>query len=315
MPLKNVLSDLGDAIAGVDRDAAFQSGQLKRAQVDSTEAQADAAMALAMQRRAQAEQEEMAKEARQRFEAAAAAAGFDPSQANIGDLVLGGMGSDYSGAMQGRNYGQQYDQRELVGTPAGSELGDMIVTDDMRYAAEDALSPTAAIASRRPRTSGAPIVVADPEDPNNTILIPNQGGSAITVNTPSGPQPARPRARPPAAGSGPQDTNQKRNFEWLVNELGVERNEALRIATNTDVNPVQVYENARNRALAQYASEEDAHAAGMAAVAQIPTLQPPLLPPEDDAGADLPEGSKLVGHTRSGAEVYETPDGQRFVVE
>jgi hypothetical protein len=36
---------------------------------------------------------------------------------------------------------------------------------------------------------------------------------------------------------------------------------------------------------------------------------------EGGGGGELPDGAKLVGHTKAGAEVYETPDGQRYVVE
>ena len=266
MPFADVVRNLGDAVAGVDRNKAYIEGQQARADYDETQAQTDYAMEQARVRRLEAEKEEVAKRARERFETMSQTPDWDPGTANVGDLALAGMGSDYSGAMQGRNYGQQYQQRAIVGTPEDAMIGENIVTAPMRDAAMDALSPSSAIAMRRPRAPGAPTVVTDPSDPENVILIPNTGGDPITVNTPQGPVPARPAARPSATATGP--TTQERNIEGLV-ARGVPEETAIQVVYDERPDPVRTYTTILNSTRLRYATDEEAEAAAIAAVEEL----------------------------------------------
>ena len=64
----DVFTRLGDAISGVDREAAYATGMKQRADIDQSRAQTDAAMELARQRRLEAEREELTKAALQRVQ-------------------------------------------------------------------------------------------------------------------------------------------------------------------------------------------------------------------------------------------------------
>lgn len=299
----DVLGGLGDAIAGVDRDAAYRTGMKQRADIDATEAQAEAAMALAMERRRNAEMVELEKAARERFAAAAARPDWDPGATNIGDVVLGGMGSDYSGAMQGRNYGQQYGQRELVATPEGDMLGDQIVTDPMRQAALDALAPSAAVTMRRPRAPGAPVVVEDPDNPGQPLYVAPEDAVG-----------RRPAARP-SATSG-QATTQERNIEALM-ARGVDEQTAIEIVYNERPNPQAAYTAILNSTRLRYASDEEAEAAARATVealygvGALERANQPLIDREPE-----PAPTELAGDDDyvEGEELENPETGQRIVL-
>lgn len=306
MPLRDIVGNLGDAIAGVDRTGMFIQGQQARADLDKTTADTEAAMELAAQRRIDAELTEIERDTRKRVMAMDAATLADPLRAPLGDLVAGGMGSDYSGAMQGRNAGQQYIDRDIVGTPAGEGLGDMIVTDPMRDASMDALSPASAIASRRPRSPGAPIVVEDPSDPTQTILIPNTGGGPITVDSPTGPVPARPRARPAAIDNEP--TTQEQNIDALV-ARGVPEELAIRVVYNETPDPRGAYTQLYGALRRNFASDQEAELEARGLVedlygeGSIEATQEPLI--DDGTTDDYAEGEELVNPTT----------GQRIVLQ
>lgn len=292
MPLQDVLGSLGDAIAGVDRDAAYRTGMQQRATFDNTEAQAEAAMALAMQRRQQAEMEEQIKQWRQRVAATSNAAMLDPMQAPLGVMTAGDMGTQYAGTTAGAENAQAYQLRETVATPEGETLDGLIMDDARRQAGLDALAPSAAVATRRPR-AGAPVIVQDDD------------GQPIFVEPQDAPG-RRPAARPSsAAGAGP--TVQQRNFQWLTQTLGVDEETALRIATNSEVDAAAVYQRARDAVLRTFGSDEQAHEAGIAAVAAIGDLAQDVIPNPAQPGAE-PVETELGGAAGTVDDPFEVMD-------
>lgn len=131
MPFKDILQNLGDAVAGVDREAAFMEGQQARSEIDYTRSQTDAAIELARQRRAQAERELMINEARARVREMDPAAMADQG---MGDIVVSELGSSYAGATQGRLREQEHGFRGTIADPAGDQA--------TRIAAAQAVSPS-----------------------------------------------------------------------------------------------------------------------------------------------------------------------------
>lgn len=197
MPLRDVLQNFGDAIAGVDREAAYRKGMAERADIDATEAATQASLELARERRLNAEEKE-----RQRAAAAAlreqARTLNDPNAVSTIDLLESGFGDEYAGAQLGRTRAQEFDLRETVADPAIVQgMGDEVFTDPAqeagRRAAQDALAPASAIASRRPGSQGVRTAY-------------NEEGELVYFTTPelTSPAPAdRPTAPRSSASTGP----------------------------------------------------------------------------------------------------------------
>src|SRR5882672_2316804 len=114
MGARDVVQSLGDALAGVDRNAEYLKGQQIGADVDEKRAQTEAAMANARQKRVEAEVAEAKKQRDDAIAAADTATLADPNKAPIGALIASGHGADYSGAMQGRLHGQEFSARQTV---------------------------------------------------------------------------------------------------------------------------------------------------------------------------------------------------------
>lgn len=277
----DVATRLGDAIAGVDRTTQFYKGAKLAGDIDQTRAQTEASMALARQRRLAAEQAELTKRAVESAQAALNNPNADPMNAPLGDIVAGKLGSDYSGAMQGRNYGQQHNQRNTVATPEGAQLGDTIVTEDMRRAAEDALAPGAAIATRRPRAPGSPVIVDD------------GAGGSVYVSPEDAPG-RTPAARPAPARAPQGPTTQSRQIDELI-ARGMDKDTATRLVYRRYPNAQAAFDSVYRAQLGQFATEAQAAEAARAAVEAsygAGALDEQLYPP--DAGdEEFGEGEEV----------------------
>jgi hypothetical protein len=317
----DVFQRIGDALAGVDPNAQYLQGRKLGAEEQYIEAgtgerksQTEAAMELARQRRVENEIKENQKAANDRLEqariAAAADPNFDPSKINIFDLIGAHAGAEYSGAMEGRNKGQQFDERAVVGTPAGQPqplgtggIGDAVVTEAMRAANEDALNPGSAIASRR--GGGPPITAQDPDDPTKSIYLPPRGGQPVSVTTPGGSKTARPAPKPATPKPETPSNQEKRTRE--LEARGVPEERALEIVNYHGANAQSTYSGIKSRLLQggfysdKEASDlarsitEETYGAGALEAAQAPIL-------DDTGGDDIPEGTVIVNH-KTGARM------------
>jgi hypothetical protein len=147
MPFLETAQRIGDAFAGVDREAAFRKGQYERAQYDTqlsmqseNEAQAQAAMATASERQKEAEIKESIRQARERVEQNARQFLSYGNPNVAADVALAGMGPDYAATMLGQERIQGNKLRDLVANP--------MVGDQMREPALEALAPGSAVTAR-----------------------------------------------------------------------------------------------------------------------------------------------------------------------
>ena len=300
---RDVVQGLGDALAGVNRNNEFLKGEQIGADVNEKRAQTEAAMGLARQRRIEAEVTEAKKQRQDQIAAQTAAQLADPDNAPLGAIIAAGAGSDYAGAMSGRNSAQQYRERATVATPA--PLGDT-VAEANRQAALEALAPASALQSQRPRSPGAPVVVKD-EDGNDVFVAPADA-------------PGKRPGSKPAAQPGP--TTHMRDIEYLTAH-GWSANDAQQMVMGPKANPEALYNAVLNAELRNFKSPEDAAATAKAMVATrfgadaAEGASQPRGPDPEAAGLPrgVPKGSKLIGHTKDGGEVYELPDGSKVVAE
>jgi hypothetical protein len=308
----DVVQSLGDALAGVDRNAQFLKGQELGATIDEKRSSTEAAMALAKQRRIDAEVVEAKKQRDDAIAAMNTAQLTDPNTAPIGTMIAAGRGSDYSGATEGLLHSQQLGERRTVETPA--PLGDDIA-EARRQAALEALAPASAIATQR--GGGSPVIAQDPDNPGQDVYIPPRGGSPVQVTTPRGPSTARPASRPTPAPT------RSREVDYLVGK-GWDQHEAEQLVFGPKANPESLYNAVYAAEVRNFAKPEDAAKAAKAAVVarfgadageQATTPQRPRDPGEPQLPGGVPRGSRLYGHTKDGHEVYETPDGSKLVVE
>lgn len=277
----DVATRLGDAIAGVDRTSAYMKGAKLSGDIDQTRAQTEASLSLARQRRIASEQAELEKRAVESLQQSLNAPGADPMNAPLGDIVAGKRGSDFSGAMQGRNYGQQFNQRATVGTPEGQPLGDSIVTEDMRRSAEDALAPGAAIATRRPRAPGSPVIVDD------------GAGGSVYVSPEDAPG-QHPAARPVAPRPAPGATTQDRQIDELI-ARGMDKDTATRLVYRRYPNAHAAFDAVYRAQVGKFATNEQAQDAAQQAVEASygpGALEEQLYPPAADVD-NFDEGEEV----------------------
>lgn len=271
---------------GPDRQGAFEEGRLKRAQTERALAAAAEARDAAI--------------ARSRLRGADFA---NPSNDTLFDLMVGGLGSDFASTMQGRLRGQEYGFRETIADPetdmaarqyaaqavAGRPVNYLDPMGQGGYAdirAPEAgvqMSPlgdalidaTQALAEQRRRTTGEPVVQVVDPDTGEVVYRPRS--EAIGMQAP-------PRAgQPPLSRVGEEALLRDvvQYLGWTVDEEG---------------------NRVRDPALAQQQLQE------------ILAQQPGAVGAED-LPPGIPPGSQLIGHTATGAPVYQTPDGQRLVAD
>lgn len=194
MPFRDVVQNLGDALAGVDREAAYRKGMAERADIDQTEAQTEAAMQLARDRRMDAEKKERQRAAEEALREQAATLN-DPNALSGVDVMAAGMGDEYAGLQLGRTRAQDFQQSETIATPS-QMFGDEIMTpqqshEGARIAAMEAQAPASALASRRTGNQPMEIVI---DDQGNTIYMPRAQAAGERVG-------ARPSTAQGAAGN------------------------------------------------------------------------------------------------------------------
>jgi hypothetical protein len=285
--LGGVATRIGDAIAGVDRTGAHQAGQQQfyeledaSLQPDLTRAQTDAAMELANERREEAKIREQIRQARERVRQMENQDIVNLATSPYADLIVGELGSDYSSVMQGRNTGQEFDQRATVATPAGSMLGDELVTDDARVAAMEALSPASGVAARRPSSASEPLELV--QTPEGAVYVPRSQAVG-----------ARPAPRPTASSTGP--TSQARNIDDLVRR-GVPEELAVKIVYNEIVDPRDAFRQIFTAARRTFANEEQARAEAERLIGELygpealREILEPMIPGEQRAGPELGDG-------------------------
>lgn len=194
MPFRDVLQNLGDALSGTDRGAAYRKGMAERANIDATEAQTQASMALARDRRIDSEkklrEQAAADELRRREKEL-----NDPEKVSGIDVMEAGFGDEYANLQLGRGRAQEYNLRGTVAEPSVMPgLGDELVTAPQaeagRGAALEALAPAAALASRRPGSANLEMVQ---QPDGSSIYVPRREAVGQTVG-------GRPST---ASGSGP----------------------------------------------------------------------------------------------------------------
>jgi len=136
------------------------------------------------------------------------------------------------------------------------------------------------------------------------------------VTTPTGTHTARPTAKP----EGP--TTHMRDIEYLKAH-GYTEQDATDLTMGAKANPETLYNAVVQAELRNFAKPEDASklakqmvatrfGADAAEQASRPRQQDPA-----SAGlpTGVPTGSKLVGHTKAGGEIYQLPDGSKVVAE
>lgn len=180
-----VITRIGDALAGVDRQSAFLEGQEARANVDLRRAQAEAAMQQARERQEAAAIERLRREARSRLVGLDNAVLADPNTAPIADLILGELGQDFSQTMTGRGTAREYQIRDVVADPTAG--------DDARLAALEALAPTTAVNRRLTAllgldTRSEPMEIVD--ENGQGILVPR----SEAAGRPAGARPSTARS-------------------------------------------------------------------------------------------------------------------------
>lgn len=155
MPFPEVMQSLGDAISGTDREAAYRKGMGERADIDYTEAQTEAALQLARDRRLEAEKKERQRAAEELLrEQLANMEGGDQTGIDPFGVMAAGLGDEYAGLQLGRTRAQEYNLQETIATPSMGFGDDLAIDPGIaheyeREAALEALSPNAALASRR----------------------------------------------------------------------------------------------------------------------------------------------------------------------
>jgi hypothetical protein len=184
MPLADVMQSFGDALSGTDREAAYRKGMSERATIDHTEAQTEAALQLARERRFQAEKLERQRAAEEALREQEATLN-DPTQVSGVDVMAAGFGDEYSGLQTGRGRAQEYNLRETIAQPsAGMGLGDELdpatAHEYEREAALEALSPSAALGSRRMDPTLVPVLQPD----GSSIYMPRPDAPGQTVGGP-----------------------------------------------------------------------------------------------------------------------------------
>lgn len=324
----DVLQSLGDALAGVNRNTEFMKGEELGATVDEKRAQTDSAMANARHQRAEAEVSEALKARNDRLDAMKTAELTNPETAPIGLIIASGHGADFSGAMEGRLRGQEYNLRSTISTPPplGDDIAAATQANVGRSAAEDALAPASAIAGRDGgRGGGAPIIGYDEKGnaiyytPKGTpVRQPGAGGPGTGPTIAAAPRPV-----------APQPTSREKDTKFLIS-LGIDPDTAARLNyPEHDKDTPEAFYNTVFESLMHdpvLSNPDKADAAARRAVenryganaAAVLGNKPPLVPHgSEDASLPegIPQGSKAVGQTRSGGTVYELPNGKRVVAE
>jgi len=225
--MPEILKNLGDAITGTDRDAAYREGLLERAELDNRRAQTDSAFALAKQRQIQAELEEQELEFLGQI-AELDAAGLAGSP---GMVTAAGRGSDYAGTQLGLNRYQEHGFREELADP---------MTDPMtREAVAGAMSP------------GAVVGLGDDLLDEPLEIVVNEDGSTSFVRR-SEAVGRQPGSRPSTAAA-PARTRQ---IDDLV-ARGMPEELAISLAYGRDDDPRTAHELVYRALLANYFYDEE----------------------------------------------------------
>jgi hypothetical protein len=303
---------------GPDREKAYTTGALASARTQE---------ALARARRAQ--QEHMARQA-------LSEPGVDwtnPGNDALGNIILGGVGSDFSSAMSGRNYQQQHGFRSTIADPetpmdarqyaghalsggvqnylssmGGGQYADVRSPDlgvllsplgDANVAAYQALADRRDIPPNPPR----PVPVLGPDgnpvlmDPGSAVGMPpvptRAPGRPIEVMGPDG----RPVLVAPedAVGRQPAPSGAQRTVQ----------DEGL-LALAREIAKDGTYDVNETLGILQALQQqiEQQQGGGQPAPGEVGNEVP----------EGIPEGSTLVGYTKNGEEVWQGPDGVKRAV-
>jgi hypothetical protein len=293
------MTRLGDAFTGTDRTGAYIEGQQKRAAYDETRAQTDAAMELAKQRRIEAEIKEIERLQRDRVQWMDTATLANPQTAPLGALIAGQMGGDYSNVMTGRGHAQEQGFKDVVATPAGQELGDQIVTPELRQSNLEALAPASALYGGRPGT-GSPIIGLDDNGQPIYFTPPSRAGTTQPVRQPGGAT-VTPGTRPG------QPSNQEKLYNFMVG-LGVPQNVALDTAMNDTRDPAGAYLRIYTAIRSAFGSDEEAKTA---ARAQVEAIYGPGSIEQAQVGP-IPQPPGAEEQWNEGDTVYNPQTGERL---
>lgn len=211
------LTNLGDAIAGVDADDAFMEGEIERSEVDQRRAATDASFALAKQR----QQDAMIAQKTREIQDQIATMDAEALAQNIGLITAGDFGSSYAGAQLGGNRYQENELRARMADPATAELD--------RTAAASALAPGSYLSNIGDEPDSEPLVVVQNADGSVSYVPRSQAAGA----TPG----ARPSSSSAAGGRPPANVQ---NIDDLVRR-GYPENLAVSLVYNADRDPRVVH--------------------------------------------------------------------------
>jgi hypothetical protein len=304
---------------GPDREKAYSSGALAGARTQE---------ALARARRAQ--QEYMAREA-------LGERGIDwtnPGSDVLGNIVLGGVGSDFSSAMLGRNYQQQHGFRSTIADPNTSMDARQYAGHALQGGTQNYLSSMGSGQYADVRQPDLGVLLSPLGDANVTAIealanrrdIPPNPPRPVPVLGPDGNpvlmDPGSAVGMPPAPTRGPGAP--VRAIGPDGNPVFVTPEEALGMQpapTSTPRTPVDEGVLALAREIAKEGYDVN-QTVGMLQALQRqmeqqqgggqPTPAPGELGNEVPEG--VPEGSTLVGYTKNGEEVWQGPDGVKRAV-
>lgn len=316
---REVVQRLGDALAGVDREAAYRKGMAERADIDQTEAQTDAALALARDRRLDAEKKERQRAAEEEIRRREADLN-DPTKAPGAAIMEAGFGDEFAGLQLGRTRAQDFTQSETIATPS-QMFGDEIMSPQQsheaaRVAAMEAQAPGSAVAARR--TGNVPLEITI-DAQGNTVYTPRPEAAGMRVG-----------ARPSNA-AGAQTTGGLRTadasliYRQAAGLFGGTYDPLTGRFAGLDPEGAQSVQRIASRASVIFKAGGVDHATAVDQAldeAQSAEATGGEIPPQFGDALDettpppgIPQGSTLIGHTRSGAAVYQTPDGQQLVAE
>jgi hypothetical protein len=315
-----IVQRLGDALAGIDREAAYRKGMAERADIDQTEAQATAALALARDRQLDAEKKERERAAAEEIRRREAELN-DPTKLPSAAIMEAGFGDEYAGLQLGRTRAQEFGHLETIGTPS-QMFGDELMTPQQsheaaRIAAMEAQAPASALASRRTGNQPMEIVI---DDQGNTVYVPRAQAAGQRVG-----------ARPSTGSSGAAQPGgltvaaQSAIYRQAAGAFGGTYDPVTGRFGGLDPDSVTKMQRVASRATAIVRDQGlDIATAVDQALQEARTAAEAggEIPPQFGAALDesapppgIPQGSTLIGHTANGAPVYRTPDGQQLVAE